>query len=85
MDPGYKKKINIKDSLFLMRFFTNGKTVNILSNQTVVYHQINLINVNISELNFRHSSKIIEEIDYNRLDANGYIMDEVGRFHLPNT
>jgi hypothetical protein len=61
MDPGYKKKINIKDSLFLMRFFTNGKTVNILSNQTVVYHQINLINVNISELNFRHSSKIIEE------------------------
>jgi hypothetical protein len=35
--------------------------------------KVNLMNVNISELNFRHSSKIIEEIDYNRLDSNGYI------------
>ncbi len=43
------------------------------------------MNVNISELNFRHSSKIIEEIDYNRLDSNGYILDEIGSFHLlPN-
>jgi len=33
---------------------------NFLSNQTIVYHQVNLINENISEINFRHSSKIIE-------------------------
>jgi hypothetical protein len=84
MDPGYSKKISLKNSLFLMRFFLNGKTANLLSNQTISYQQVNLINVNISELNFRHSSKIIEEIDYNRLDSNGYILDEVGRFHLPN-
>ena len=68
----------------MSKFFANGKTTNFLLNQSIVYHRGNLINLNISELNFRHSSKIIEEIDYNRLDSNGYILDEIGSFHLPN-
>ena len=81
----YKLKIVLENATILNRFYDSKekKTVIALEPYLNLHHHINIINNNLTEINFRHLGKIIEDVDYNRMETTGLVHED-GRFFQPN-
>lgn len=77
--------IVLENATILNRFYDSKekKTVITLEPYLNLHHHINIINNNLTEINFRHLGKIIEDVDYNRMETTGLI-NEDGRFFQLN-
>ena len=84
-DEYMNMKIVLSNGSIVVRSYSNREkaTKVEISDHPVIFNHISLVNFNITELNFKHQSQIIEEIDYNRYETNNLIM-KGGRFYRPD-
>jgi hypothetical protein len=78
----YKVKIQLSNNTVVNRYYDNKARTTMIEIKYELKSQqkIDIINNNLTEINCRHQSQILETIDYNRLEAEG-IFYESGRFY----
>jgi hypothetical protein len=78
--------IELQNNTIIRRWFntTDNKIYIKLENISKTLQQINIINNNLTLLNFKHNEKLIEQINLHEIEHNGLIHED-GRFIKPSS